>query len=98
MKTLDPAAMANFTGTEQWFRHSLARNILYTEGAQYVAETAGAYWLLDEIAQAQRTASLSVEDGNDHVVWAKHISFTDFPEPGIELWFTGGVILLPSEY
>jgi len=27
--------------------------VLYTEGAQYVAEKAGAYWLLDEIALAQ---------------------------------------------
>jgi hypothetical protein len=123
-----PGRHANFTGTEQWFRHSLARDITYTEGVQYVAETAGAYWLLDEIAIAQRsvpalgheefqvwklvvtvspcpgspvtnrTASLSVEDGNDNVVWTNHISFTDFPEPGIELWFTDKVILLPSEY
>ena len=28
--------------------------MLYTEGAEYVAETAGAQWLLDEIALAQR--------------------------------------------
>jgi hypothetical protein len=42
-----------FTGTEQWFRHALNRKVLYTEGAQYVAEKAGAYWLLDEIALAQ---------------------------------------------
>ena len=28
--------------------------IYYTDGAKYVAETAGAYWLLDDIAFAQR--------------------------------------------
>ncbi len=49
-KTLDPETMAQFTGSETFYRHSLARKIVYTEGAQYVAETVGAYWLLDEIA------------------------------------------------
>ena len=29
---------------------SLVRSVLYTEGARYVFETAGAYWLLDKIA------------------------------------------------
>jgi len=29
------------------------RNILYTEGVQYVAENAGAHWLIDEIALIQ---------------------------------------------
>jgi hypothetical protein len=116
---LDPTVLAGFTGTEQWFRHSLARDITYTEGAQYVAETAGAYWLLDEIALAQRyirkvareefqvwklvvqdnaTGDLFVEDGNDNLVWTKHLEFTDFPAEGITLWFTAKVILLPSEY
>ena len=28
--------------------------MLYTEGVEYVVENAGAYWLLDEIALAQR--------------------------------------------
>jgi hypothetical protein len=115
---LDPVVLGQFTGTEQWFRHGLARNVLYTEGVQYVAETAGAYWLLDEIAFGQHrpkirreefqvwklvvaengTAKLFVEDGNDNKVWSKRIDYTDFPEGGITLWFTGGTILLPSEY
>ena len=52
-KTLTAADLAQFTGTEQWYRHSINRSILYTEGAQYVAEHGGAYWLLDEIALIQ---------------------------------------------
>ena len=52
-KTLSAADLAQFTGTEQWFRHSINRSILYTEGAQHVAEHGGAYWLLDEIALIQ---------------------------------------------
>jgi hypothetical protein len=51
--TISKAELRQFTGSEQWFRHGLVRKVLYTEGAQYVAERAGAYWLLDEIAFAQ---------------------------------------------
>ena len=31
----------------------LVHKVVYTDGAKHVAETAGAYWLLDEIALAQ---------------------------------------------
>ena len=34
------------------------RNILYTDGAKYVADQAGAYWLLDAIALSQRDDGL----------------------------------------
>ena len=53
-KTFDPAQLTRFTGTEYWYRHGLVRSILFTDGAKYVADSAGAYWLLDEIALAQR--------------------------------------------
>lgn len=52
--TLTKADLRQFTGTETWYRHALVRNVLYTEGAQYVAERGGAYWLLDEIALTQK--------------------------------------------
>ena len=41
-----------FTGCDQWTRHWLNRNILYSEGMAYVAQNAGggAFWLLDAIA------------------------------------------------
>jgi len=52
-KTLTKANLAYFTGSEQWYRHGLARNVLYTEGAQFVAEHGEAYWLIDEIAFGQ---------------------------------------------
>jgi hypothetical protein len=47
------ANLNQFTGSEQWFRHPLNRKVLYTEGAQYLAEHGSAYWLLDAIAFAQ---------------------------------------------
>ena len=53
-KTLTAADLKQFTGTEQWYRHGFVRNVLFTDGAKYVADQAGAYWLLDEIAFAQR--------------------------------------------
>ena len=52
-KTLNAAELAQFTGTELWFRHSINSKVLYTEGAKHVAEYGQAYWLLDEIAQIQ---------------------------------------------
>ncbi len=46
--------LGQFTGSEHWYRHGLVRNVLFTDGAKYVADEGGAYWLLDEIALAQR--------------------------------------------
>jgi hypothetical protein len=51
---LDPFMLAQFTGSQNFYRHWLVREVLYTEGVQYVADAAGAHWLLDEIALAQR--------------------------------------------
>ena len=52
--SLTEADLRQFTGTKQWHRHALVRTLLYTDGVQYVAEKGGAYWLLDDIAFAQR--------------------------------------------
>ena len=53
-RSLDPQIMDQFTGSEHWYRHGLVPTITFTDGAKYVADAAGAYWLLDEIALAQR--------------------------------------------
>ena len=52
-KTLTAKALRQFSGSENWYRHSLNRKVLYTDGAQYLAEQGEAYWLLDSIAIAQ---------------------------------------------
>jgi hypothetical protein len=39
--TIDRSTLRQFTGTTRWFRHPLNRNVLYTEGVQYVAEHGG---------------------------------------------------------
>lgn len=53
-KTFSRDELRRFTGSETWHRHGLVRSVLYTDGAKYVADSAGAYWLLDEIALAQK--------------------------------------------
>ncbi|MFZ4539240.1 DUF6876 family protein [Propionivibrio sp.] len=44
------AELANFTGTQEWHRHSLVRSMLMTDGVMHMAEAAGVFWLLDIIA------------------------------------------------
>ncbi len=50
-------ALAMFTGSESFYRHSLARNVIYTEGCKFISEN-GAAWLIDEIALVQNTKGL----------------------------------------
>jgi len=110
------ADLANFTGTELWHRHPIVRNVLFTDGALYVADHGGAHWLLDSIAINQmrpeiaaeefqlwklqvtnNVGTLTCDDGNGNIVYSEHITYTDFPLPEVELWFTNDVICLPSE-
>lgn len=51
--SLTKADLAQFIGTEHWYRHNLNRKVTYTDGARHVAQAGGAYWLLDELALAQ---------------------------------------------
>ena len=66
-KSLDPEIMSQFTGSEHWYRFGIDPRVTCTDGAKYVADTAGAYWLLDEIALAQRFEK-SVS-GEEFQVW-----------------------------
>jgi hypothetical protein len=47
---------------------------------------------------ADRTATLTCDDGNYNIVYTQHIAFTDFPLDEIKFYFTDNTILLPSEY
>ena len=38
------------------------RAVLFTEGAKYIADRAGAYWVLDEIAISQGNARVAAEE------------------------------------
>ena len=46
--------LSGFTGTEVWHLYSiLFPFVVLTDGAKYVADAAGAYWLMDTIAAHQ---------------------------------------------
>ena len=60
---LTEVQLRQFTGSENWYRHSINRAVLYTDGAKFLANQGGAYWLLDIIAIAQQhDASVSREE------------------------------------
>ncbi len=61
--TINPAALAQFTGTENWYRHRLGREFLYTDGVKYVAEEAGAFWLIDAIISHQYDPRIKSNQG-----------------------------------
>jgi hypothetical protein len=46
------ADLSQFCGSSTWYRHWTGK-LIYTEGAQYLAEQAQAYWLIDAIASYQ---------------------------------------------
>jgi hypothetical protein len=69
-KTLNEADLANFTGSENWYRHWLGKS-LYTDGVKYVADQAGAYWLIDEIAINQTVPKVRAEEFQ---VWTLKVS------------------------
>lgn len=39
-----------FTGTETWHRHPYNRRLLWTDGVEYFADKARAFWFIDAIA------------------------------------------------
>ena len=45
MKQFDPTQLSLFTGTERYY--ALTPTHLLTDGTKYLADTAGAYWLMD---------------------------------------------------
>ena len=44
--------LAQFSGSEQWYKHFSGR-LIYTDGIDYLAREAGAFWLIDAIASHQ---------------------------------------------
>lgn len=55
-------------------------------------------WELTLTPNQKHRALITVTDGNDNPIYTEKLTFTDFPEPKLTLWFTDNVILLPTEY
>jgi hypothetical protein len=53
------SALANFTGTEKYYR--IYPKVVLTDGTQYLAETAGCYWLMDLYASHLATIDPDLE-------------------------------------
>jgi len=114
MKTkelLTDAFLAQFTGTTQYYKNFLG--LLYTDGIQAMAETGGAYWLIDAIASFRRRELFQVwkltvsdnkgaltmqEDSDQPIIVKQKIPFTDFPLESIEFFVIDNVLMLKSEY
>ena len=54
--------LKQFTGTEQWYRNPLFPKYLYTDGVKYLAEQAGAYWLIDYIFSNQMLPEIKAQE------------------------------------
>jgi hypothetical protein len=52
VRRLEDLALDQFTGTTRYYRHWLGYKI--TDGVKYLADKAGAYWLLDAIGSHAR--------------------------------------------
>jgi hypothetical protein len=59
MPALTLADLNGFTGSQEWTRHWMNRNLIYSEGMAYVAEHAGAHWLLDAIASHEVSPTIA---------------------------------------
>ena len=80
-------------GSAYWLMDAIAIAQL-TE--KKVAVEAFQVWTLK--VHEDRSALLVCDDGNDNVVYAQTIEYTDFTMPEIKIYFTDDTILLPSEY
>ena len=61
---IDPAelqsALDGFCGSDQWYKHWTGR-ATYTDGVKYLADEAGAYWLIDLVVSWQIHAKVRRE-------------------------------------
>lgn len=53
--------LKQFTGSEVFFRNPLFSRFVFTEGVQYLAERAGAYWLIDYVFSYQHDEQIKVQ-------------------------------------
>lgn len=56
------SALRHFSGSQEYFRHWTQR-LIWTEGVNYLAEAAGAFWLIDVVASYQGQKRLQPCDG-----------------------------------
>jgi len=113
MTSFTPSDLNQFSGTTRYYRYWTQR-LLYTDGVQYFAQRAGAYWFLDIVAteiiglpepfmvvkllSENDSGVITVDDGNGKIVYRRKIEWTDCPEGEWKFYLTDGVMMVPSEY
>jgi hypothetical protein len=75
--------LGQFTGTDTWWKHPLFAGLTYTDGIRHVAQTAGAYWLIEAIFSHQPDPKAQAEEFQ---VW----TLTGNPKGGASLVMTDG--------
>lgn len=65
-KQITQSDLDQFHGSEQFYRYGMFHKILMTEGAHFVAEKAGTYWLFDMII-----SYIPKVDRNDHMFFVE---------------------------
>lgn len=73
---------AGCNGTLHWHKFTLGNRYLATDGAKFVAETCGAWWLLEAIASYYHTAKVRSEPFQ---VWTLELSDKAHGEDGAML-------------
>lgn len=81
--------LSNFHGSEYFYRWSMLTKSLLTQGTNYVAETAGAYWLFDAIDSHLTTQGLNA---NTEFVVAKLKKLSDADDAELTLEDGSGTI------
>lgn len=56
------SSLNHFTGSQNWTRWSVLFPYTLTDGAKFVADECGAYWLMDKIASLQLKAKVRAEE------------------------------------
>ncbi len=98
--------MAQSIGTTRYIKHSLNRNLVFTDGVNQLRQDADAFWLIDAIASYERKEVFQVwelivnadksavltmkEDSNTPVLVKQEIPYTDFPLEKIRLFVQDG--------
>lgn len=75
--------LSGFTGTEGYHYLNYLRNLKFTDGWNYLANTAKCFWLADI---------------KEKLLYKQKINYTDFPEGTFEWYQVGDVVLLKGEY
>jgi hypothetical protein len=91
-------AMATIAVRDIAEKHDAWRLLDHIATAQMEEKVAALGFQFWNLAVTGRRAELICTDGNGYGAYRADIYITNYPEPGIRLWFSDNVIFLPEEY